>query len=177
MAFKRSSKIPRISDLEDEHTKPTARAVLPYVSTISGKISRVLKRFNIDTTHRPMTNLRDRLVRAKDPVGLMTPGVYKIPCECGEVYVGETGRTISTRLKEHRRHFRLGQPEKSAVVEHSLNLDHRIMWDDTRVLWRSGHFWDRLTKEAIEIRMERRSLNRDSGYTISGSWNRILKRI
>ena len=32
------------------------------------------------------------------------PGVYRIPCECGLVYIGETGRNLSVRLKEHKKH-------------------------------------------------------------------------
>jgi hypothetical protein len=113
--------------------KPLSRALIPYVSTISGKIHRILRRYNIETVHLPPPKLRHRLVRAKDPIGLKTPGVYEIPCECGKVYVGETGRTIETRLKEHRRHFRLAQPEKSAVAEKSINEDHAIGWGDTKI--------------------------------------------
>ena len=30
------------------------------------------------------------------------PGVYRIPCECGLVYIGETGRNFSLRPKEHK---------------------------------------------------------------------------
>ena len=30
------------------------------------------------------------------------PGVYCIPCECGLVYIGETGRNLLVRLKEHK---------------------------------------------------------------------------
>jgi hypothetical protein len=26
----------------------------------------------------------------KDAPGLRTPGIYKIPCECGKVYIGQT---------------------------------------------------------------------------------------
>jgi hypothetical protein len=29
---------------------------------------------------------------AKDDLGLRTPGFYSIPCECGQVYIGQTGR-------------------------------------------------------------------------------------
>jgi len=28
-------------------------------------------------------------------------GVYKIDCSCGKSYIGETGRSLQTRLKEH----------------------------------------------------------------------------
>ena len=32
--------------------------------------------------------------------------VYKIPCECGKVYIGETGRAMQDRIKEHDRDIR-----------------------------------------------------------------------
>jgi len=46
---------------------------------------------------------------------LEIPGVYRIPCGCGSLCVGQRGRTIKTRCKEHQRYMRLHQPEKSAV--------------------------------------------------------------
>jgi len=30
----------------------------------------------------------------KDALGLRTPGIYRIPCECGSVYIGQSGRSI-----------------------------------------------------------------------------------
>jgi hypothetical protein len=49
----------------------------------------------------------------KDNLGLKTPGVYSIPCECGQVYIGRTSRSIDTRIKENHRHIRLAHSEKS----------------------------------------------------------------
>lgn len=46
---------------------------------------------------------------------LSTPGVYKVPCICGKVYIGETGRSVNTRLKEHERRTRL----KYGTASHS----------------------------------------------------------
>jgi hypothetical protein len=37
----------------------------------------------------------------KDNLGLEVAGIYCVPCECGKVYVGQTGRSIETRCKEH----------------------------------------------------------------------------
>ena len=45
--------------------------------------------------------------------------VYKIPCECGKVYIGETGRFMHERIKEHDRGIWLAQTQSSAVSEHS----------------------------------------------------------
>jgi hypothetical protein len=33
----------------------------------------------------------------KDHLGLRTPGVYRIPCECGRVYIGQTGRSVDIK--------------------------------------------------------------------------------
>jgi hypothetical protein len=161
----------------EEIPKPVAIAGIPYISTISGKITRILHRHGIQVYSRPHQTLRNHLVHAKDSCGFQTPGVYQIPCECGLSYVGETGRTIETRIKEHRRHFRLGQIEKSAVAEHSITEDHAIHWDKARVLCHSNHYWERLTKEAIAIRLEKGNFNRDRGYNLSTVWRPILNRI
>jgi len=62
----------------------------------------------------------------KDALGLRTPGIYSIPSECGRVYIGQSGRSIQTQIKEHNRLIRLAQPDKSAVAEHSINHDHIV---------------------------------------------------
>ena len=176
MALKRTFQ-PRNILTEGEKVKPVAKACLPYVSTISGKISRILKRHNIETIHVPPVKLREQLVKAKDPDGLKTPGVYRVPCECGGAYIGETCRTIETRLKEHKRHLRLGQLEKSAIAEHCVSQDHTIKFEETKILCHAKGFWDRLTKEAIEIKLEKNNFNRDSGYSISNTWKPVLQKI
>jgi hypothetical protein len=62
----------------------------------------------------------------KDHLGLRTPEVYRMPSECGKVYVGQTGRSVDIRLKEHQQHIRLEHPDKSAVAEHSIDQGYRI---------------------------------------------------
>ena len=42
------------------------------------------------------------LDNAKDPIDpTMRKGGYLIPCSCGKVYIGESGRSVKVRLKEH----------------------------------------------------------------------------
>ena len=77
-------------------------------------------------------------------------GVNKIPCECGKVYIGETGRNMDTRLKEHKTSFRLSEWEKLAIVKHAQH-EHRIMWYDTQLITPINNWNTRRVREAIEI--------------------------
>jgi hypothetical protein len=129
--------------------KPTGVAVLPYQQAITTKISRILTKYNIKTIHVPRKKNIHMLRPVKDDLGLKVPVVYRIPCECGEIYVGQTGGSIEARCKEHLRHIRLEQPEKSAVAEHSINTGHRIDFSSTSVLDKAAGYMDRLMKEAI----------------------------
>jgi hypothetical protein len=35
----------------------------------------------------------------KDALGLKMPVVYSIPCECGKVYIGQSGQSTKIRIK------------------------------------------------------------------------------
>jgi hypothetical protein len=95
-------------------------------------------------------------------MGLKTPGVYGVPCEYGEVYIRQTGRSIETRVKEHQRHIRLQHPDKSAVAEHSINLDHRIQLQNTTILSTKSRYMNRMIRETIEIESHQLTLSRKS---------------
>ena len=62
----------------------------------------------------------------KDKANVSKPGVYRIPLECGEVHIGETGRNFTTRQKEHLDCCRKGQVEKSSIAKHEWEKDHRF---------------------------------------------------
>ena len=80
------------------------------------KLQRILRQAGIDVFHSAPSKLQGLLHTHKDkPDPNNRAGVYRIPCECGKVYIGETKRNLPTRLKEHRAHGRRGDFEKSSA--------------------------------------------------------------
>ena len=77
--------------------------------------------------------------------------MYRIPCECGLVYIGETGRNLSLRLKEHKTNCEKAELEKSAVAEHSWTNDHLIKWNEASILATESHKLSRKMRESFEI--------------------------
>jgi hypothetical protein len=111
----------------------------------------------------------------KDDLALKTPGVYSIPCECGEVCIGQTGCSIETRVKEHQRHIRLYHPEKSVVAEHSINLGYQIQLLNTNILTKQSRRTDWVIREVIEIKLHPDNMNREDGLSLSRVWKPLIR--
>ena len=106
--------------------KSTAVLALPYINGLSEALRRCLQQQDIQAVFRSHTTLRSHLVRPKYTVDPAKQDgvVYKIPCECGKVYIGETERSMHERIKEHDRDIRLARNQSSAVSEHSNATGH-----------------------------------------------------
>ena len=59
------------------------------------------------------------------------PGVYNIDCkDCSKCYIGETGRKLDMRIKEHSR-----LAENSALSAHVNGTKHQMDFENAKVLF------------------------------------------
>ena len=96
----------RTSKPDEPRKEPKASITLPYVQGLSEPIRRMLEEADIRVRFKPNTTLRKLLIKPKDPLPVerRTGIVYQIPCsDCSQTYVGQSGRTIVDRIKEHQR--------------------------------------------------------------------------
>ena len=103
--------------------RPSATVVLPYIRGLSEPIQRILAPLHIRTCFCPYRTLSNILVHPKHPVppdqrkGI----VYRISCaDCDMTYVGQTGRTLQVRRKEHVRALTNANPQTSALAKYAL---------------------------------------------------------
>jgi hypothetical protein len=74
--------------------------------------------------------------------------VYKTPCSCGKMYIGQMGCHNSTRISEHIRH-QTGEPVTSASQTFCSN--HHINIDKIEVISNICTYHPHIISEAIEI--------------------------
>ena len=124
------------------------------------------------------TTRRSQLIQPKDAVDLAKQDgiVYRIPCECGKVYIGENGRPVRDKIKVHDRDIRLARTETSAVSEHAHNTGHKPLWNEVKFIDRDPYYYTRRVKEAIRIRLHPDNINRDSGIEIPEAWMLTIKK-
>ena len=97
----------------------------------------------IRTVFKTTLTLRRCPTKVNTPANPMnTKGVvYRIACECGRVYVGETGRALKQRINEHKRAVKNADNNKGLAV-HVTRTKHQIEWDEAEVLCREEQLVD-----------------------------------
>ena len=90
--------------------------------------------------------------------------------------MGQTGRTIECRIKEHERHTRNGHHNLSAIAEHAFNNpNHKILFNEVEVLAKTEKYIPRIIKEAVEIKKHKNNFNRDDTFKLSTTWIKLFK--
>ena len=132
---------------------------LPYVGYCSDAIARRIRKAGVAVHMKPTNTIRSRLVHPKDkiPKDQKCGVVYHVECaDCNNSYVGETARSLKSRLKEHR------QPP-SHVGQHLKEAKHHFEEQEVAVLHQEANWFKRGVAEAFHIEQQRPTLNQDRG--------------
>ena len=86
----------------------------------------------------------------------MSSTVTNVEVDCNEEYIGETSRTLKERYKEHMK-------EPSPIHAHNLQTGHSTNPENFSILGMEDQGLTRLIKEAIYIRANNPTLNRNIG--------------
>ena len=109
-----------------------------------------MKPFNIRIALKPTRTLRHLLtnVKDKDDPKDRQGTVYRIRCnDCNGTYIGETGRTLTTRLGEHQTATDK-EDLTNNIAQHHRKTGHDINWDSATCLTHSTDKDQRLTLES-----------------------------
>ena len=134
-------------------------------------MERTFRKYGLAIYHKPVNTLRQQLVHPKDPTPKESKSgiIYQIRCKtCKRLYIGETARSLKTRMEEHRK------TTSSAVREHQTDTGHEIDWENVKIIGKESQWMKRKIKEAIAIRRDKPSLNRDQGWDLPPIFNSLL---
>ena len=98
-------------------------------------------------------------LKDKDPITKKSGVIYRFKfdrVECDEDYIGESSRTFGKRFKEH-----LKPP--SPIYDHFNTTGHTITLENFSIVGKEDQNLMRLKKEAIYIRVNSPSLNKNIG--------------
>ena len=83
-------------------------------------------------------------------------------------YIGESSRTFGERFREH-------QKAPSPIYDHSNNTGHQVTIDNFSIVGREDQNLSRAIQEALYIRVNNPSLNRNIGkYHLPHIWDEVL---
>ena len=162
---------------KQDDTETKGFATIPYVKGVSEPISRILRTAGLKVAMKPQQTLRQMLGTPKDKDDLLDKAgvVYQIECkDCEASYVGQTGRHLRERVKEHTKALEKGNIMNSGVAEHAFEAHHNIDLDNIRVLDVENNQSKRLVREALRIRSLDPAMNRDRGVDLPASLLRLV---
>ena len=153
--------------------KSIGQIVIPYTKGTTESIKHICGKYGIQVHFKGNTTIKQILMKPKDPdpkdnrSGL----IYSYRCpqlDCNDEYIGETGRTLGERRKEH-----LKQP--SPIHGHSQTTGHPIEDQNFNIIGREDRGQARTIKESIYIRVNNPTLNQNIGkYNLNHIWHRVL---
>ena len=166
----------------DNDNEKMIKMYLPYEKGISEKIASISRKFNIrliNTKGKTLKNLVNvnRNSTKSNEIKTQSGVVYKVDCkDCNKYYIGETGRTIQTRMNEHEKGITSEKEKMSGLSQHIKQTGHQAKFNDVKVLYKENNFAKRKFKEAIAIKKHKCNLlnKKEEIKILSDAWENLL---
>ena len=152
---------------------PRPYITAPYYRGLSESVKKKSSNYGVQVYFKGGTTIKNLLVapKDKDPMMKKSGVIYSYKCgrvECDEEYIGESSRTFGERFKEH-------QKAPSPIFDHFNTTGHKISVENFNIVGREDQFLRRAIKEALYIRVNNPSLNRNIGrYHLLHIWDKVL---
>ena len=165
----------------NDDQKPTV--TVPWIPILGPRLRKAMRRRGVRTIFTSGRNLSSLLCNHKSALPPNSfPGVYRLTCGCGHVYIGETKKRIRSRISEHEKDVFHGRWSNSGASEHASTCRQDFNWEEAETLCVESNFRRRKIRESLEIRKHKRSdpvvVNRDQGGGMStGQWNCLLGKL
>ena len=152
---------------------PKPYITVPYYKGLSESGKKRCSNYGVQVYFKGGTTIKNLLMAPKDidPMMKRSGVIYSYKCgrvECNEEYIGESSKTFGERFKEH-------QKAPSPIFDHFNTTGHSISVDNFNIVGREEQNLKRAIKEALYIRVNNPSLNRNVGkYHLPHIWDEVL---
>ena len=159
------------TDHNNNNQKPYM--VVPYYRGLSESLKKVCSRHGVQVYFKGGNTIKNLLVAPKDqdPIQKKSGVIYRYKCgrvDCDDEYIGESSRGFGERFKEH-------QKAPSPIFDHFNTTGHSITIDNFSIVGREDWNFNRAIKEALFIRVNNPSLNRNIGkFHVPHIWDEVL---
>ena len=140
---------------------PKTHIVVPYHQELSESFKRTCKKYGIEVHLKGVHTIKDLLMapKDKDPILKRSGVIYRYKCDrvdCDHEYIGESAKDFEERFKEYPK-------APSPIHDHINTSGHSVTIDNFSILGREAHNLIRFIKEALYIRVNNPSLDRNIG--------------
>jgi len=129
---------------------------IPYISSIAKKFIQYFKNISFCKLVFTCYSKLNKFIKVhKD--SLPTASRPNIVCKmnylkCDASYVGQTKRTLNTRISEQRSHIRRDSAQSSVITNHRSEFGHDFDWDRMKMLDEELNFNKRFISEMIQYK-------------------------
>ena len=147
--------------------------VVPYHQGLSERLKRTCNKFGVQVFFKGGQTTKSLLMacKDKDPITNKSGVIYRYKCSqhgCNEEYIGESARNFAERFMEH-------QEAPSPIFDHCNTSGHNISINNFTIVGREDQNLTRAIKEALFIRVNDPSLNRNIGKChLPHIWDEVL---